>query len=307
MKAIETTPGRVFPPSELVLKADGSVYHLGLQPDQIADTLLIAGDPARVEKIASRFDRIEHRVHNREFVTVTGEIGSTRLTALSTGIGTDNIDIVMNELDALRNINLEERTAHAEHRPLQIIRIGTSGALNRDIDTGSFVNSAYAVGLDGVMHFYAAKFEEDERELAQAFTAQTGWNISGLRPYAVRSDGDLNTLFQANTAAGGNEFIAGITATACGFYGPQGRVLRIPAAMPQLNDRMSDFGFRGLPMANYEMESSALFALGGLLGHACTTVCLIIANRLQNSFLPDYKPRMEALIDAVIEKVTEGK
>lgn len=305
MKAIETSPGKVFPPSELVLKPDGSVYHLGLRPDQIADTLLIAGDPARVENIASRFDRIEHRVQNREFVTITGEIGSTRLTALSTGIGTDNIDIVMNELDALRNIDLEKRISRADHHPLRIIRIGTGGALNRDIDAGSFVHSAYAVGLDGVMHFYAAGFEDDERELAQSFTAQTGWSVSGLRPYAVRSDADLNALFKSDPAAGDNTFISGITATACGFYGPQGRVLRIPAAMPKLNDRMSEFSFRGLPMANYEMESSALFALGGLLGHACTTVCLIIANRLQNTFLPDYKPRMAELIDAVIAKVTD--
>lgn len=302
MKAIETSPGKVFPPSELVLKPDGSVYHLGLQPDQIADTLLIAGDPARVEKIASRFDRIDHRVHNREFVTVTGELGGKRLTALSTGIGTDNIDIVINELDALRNINLEKRTVRSERRPLNIIRIGTSGALNADIDTGSFVLSRYAVGLDGVMHFYGAEFEADEAELAQSYAAHTGWSIRGLRPYAVRSDAKLNELLNPAGA-----FTEGITATACGFYGPQGRVLRIPASMPQINDRMSNFSFRDLPMANYEMESSALFALGGLLGHACTTVCLIIANRLQNTFLADYKPRMEVLIDTVLERVTAGE
>ncbi|MCA1752784.1 MAG: nucleoside phosphorylase [Cryomorphaceae bacterium] len=296
MKAIETKTGSTLAPSELVLRPDGSIYHLGLRPDQIADTILIAGDPGRVEKIAGHFDAIEHRVMNREFVTITGRIGGRGITAMSTGIGVDNIDIVLNELDALRNIDLEQRTPFAERRPLRIIRIGTSGALNKDIETGSFVHSDYSVGLDGVMHFYDAAFEDDEQALAKAYIAHTGWSIEGLLPYAVRSDRDLGSLF-------GKGFHRGITATACGFYGPQGRVLRIPAAMPELNDRMSTFSFRGLPMANYEMESSALFALGSLLGHSCTTVCLIIANRLQNAFLADYKPRMAELIEAVIEKV----
>lgn len=296
MKATAYSPTQSLAPSELVLRSDGSVYHLGLHPDQIADTIIIAGDPGRVEKIAAHFDRVEHRVSNREFVTLTGNIGSRRLTALSTGIGTDNIDIVINELDALRNIDFERRSIRTVKRPLQIIRIGTSGALNAEIAPGSFVHSTYAVGLDGVMHFYDASFEADERSLAEKFAAHTGWSIPGLQPYAVRSDAALGALFQ-------DGFHQGITATACGFYGPQGRVLRLPAAMPSLNERMSTFSFEGIPMANYEMESSALFALGSLLGHACTTVCLIIANRIQNAFLPDYHPAMNRLIELTLERV----
>ncbi len=296
MKAIENTSQRHFAPSELVCKPDGSIYHLGLHPDQIADTLLIAGDPARVESIAQRFDSVEHRVANREFVTLTGRIGEQRISALSTGIGTDNIDIVLNELDALRNIDLANRVERKERRPLRIVRIGTSGALNADIDVGSFVHSAYAIGLDGVMHFYNGQFEADEVELLEAYRAHCQWSIGGFSPYAVRGSRAAGALFQEG-------FVQGITATACGFYGPQGRALRIAPSFPELNERMGSFSFHGIPMANYEMESSALFALGGLLGHECTTVCLIIANRQKGAFLEDYKPRMQVLIDKVLERV----
>ncbi len=300
MKAIHTPAGASFAPSELVLRPDGSIYHLGLHPEQIADTLLIAGDPARVERIAARFDSVEHRVSNREFVTITGRVGGQRISALSTGIGVDNIDIVINELDALCSIDLEARSLLPQKRQLRIVRIGTSGALNAHIDTGSFVQSQYALGLDGVMHFYESAFEPDELALAEAYRKHTNWSIPGLLPYAARAHAGLTALFDRG-------FVQGITATACGFYGPQGRILRLAPAMPGLNERMASFAHAGLPMANYEMESSALFALGGMLGHQCTTVCLIIANRLRNAFLPDYKPRMEVLIDAVMAEISGVK
>lgn len=300
MQAIDTHPDRHLPPSELVLRPDGSIYHLGLHPEQIADTILIAGDPGRVELIASYFDKVEHRVQNREFVTITGTIGAERLTAMSTGIGTDNIDIVINELDALVNIDLKARKGFAKRRKLRIVRIGTSGALHGDIDTGSYVHSCYAIGLDGVMHFYNATYEPDELALNEQFKEHTGWDVRGLRPYAARSDRELGKYFDEG-------FHQGITVTACGFYGPQGRVLRLPTVMPELNDQMSTFSFEGIPLANYEMESSALFALGGMLGHQCTTVCLIIANRIQNAFLKDYKPQMKTLVETVIQKMTAAE
>jgi uridine phosphorylase len=297
VKKIAQTIFNPIAPSELVLNADGSVYHLAIRPEQIADTLIVVGDPGRVKRISRHFDHIEHEVENREFVTHTGTIGNTRISVLSTGIGVDNIDIVMNELDALRNIDLNTRQPLSQSNPLRIVRLGTSGALNADLAPGSVVHSKYAIGLDGVVHFYNAPFESDELALAKAFAAHTSWNIDGLQPYAVRSDNDLGALF-------GEGFYQGITVTACGFYGPQGRILRLPLSMPGLNERMGDFNFNGLPLANYEMESSALFGLGAMLGHACTTVCVVVANRIRNEFLSDHHPAVDQLITRVLERLT---
>lgn len=285
-----------IPPSELPLNPDGSVYHLALKPEQIADTMIVVGDPGRVRRISDRFDKVEHRVENREFLTHTGVVNGKRLSVLSTGIGVDNLDIVMNELDALRHIDLSSRTATGAHRPLDIIRLGTSGSLNPDLEVGSFVNSVYAIGLDGVMHFYDVDYEEDEAALASEFIARTGWRTAGLKPYAVRSDAGLSELFDEG-------FFKGITATACGFYAPQGRKLRLSPAMPDINSRMTEFSFRGIPMANYEMESSALFGLGAALGHRCTTVCVIVANRLRNEFAGDHHRDVDRLIDAVLQRI----
>lgn len=275
----------------------GAIYHLGLHPHQIADKIIVVGDPGRVEQISKNFDAIEHKVVKREFVTHTGRIGNERITALSTGIGVDNIDIVINELDALKNIDLTTRKIKDEFSPLQIIRLGTCGALNADIPVGGFVHSTYALGLDGVMHFYDCEFEEDEKQLVQKFMEHVNWNIPGLTPYAIRGSKTLGSYFNEG-------FYHGITATACGFYGPQGRKLRLPVAMKNLNDAMSTFSFQNLPMANYEMESSALFALGAALGHECTTVCVVVANRLRNEFSKDYKPDVERLIHKVLEAFT---
>lgn len=286
-----------FAPSELPVNEDGSVYHLALKPEQLADTVLVVGDQGRVKKISDHFDRVEFKISNREFVTHTGYIGSKRISALSTGIGTDNIDIVLNELDALRSIDFNERVTKEEIKPLDIIRIGTSGGLRKEMEPGSFVHSKYAIGLDGVMHYYQSQFEEDEIELAKVFSDHVKWSIHEMTPYAVKSSEKFAFIFD-------HEFIQGITATACGFYGPQGRKLRLPVAMPEVNERMSSFSFEGTPMANYEMESSALFGLGGALGHSCSTVCLVVANRASNKFLTNHHQAMDNLIKTVLERIS---
>jgi uridine phosphorylase len=299
VKTTDSLPdGTVFPPSELPLNEDGSVYHLALKPEFLADTVILVGDPGRVSMISSRFDQIEHRVSHREFTTHTGRIGKHRLTVVSTGIGTDNIDIVLNELDALRSIDLNRRTPLAEPNPLRLIRVGTSGGLKKEMEPGSLVHTRYAIGLDALMHFYTDLFEEDEKQLVEAFVRHVDWSIDNLRPYAVRNSPDLGARFD-------NGFIQGITLTSCGFYGPQGRKLRLTPAMPELNESFRNFSFRNLPLANYEMESSGLLGLGGALGHHCTTVCLVVANRVSNAFSSDYRSDMAKLIDRVLDVLTE--
>lgn len=299
MKTTSTTIDTTFPPSELPLNPDGSVYHLALKPEHLADTVIVVGDPGRVKRISEKMDRVEVEVANREFLTHTGMIDGQRLTVLSTGIGVDNIDIVMNELDALRNVDLDTRRPRENRNPLDIIRLGTSGSLNADLAVGGFVQSAYAIGLDGVMHYYDVEFDDDETALVRAFTEFVEWPDRGIRPYAVRSNDDMASLFDVG-------FYRGLTATACGFYGPQGRTLRLKPAMADLNERMGKFSFDGIPMANYEMESSALFGLGSALGHRCTTVCVIVANRLRNEFAKDHHHDVERLIDTVLDRVTSG-
>lgn len=285
-------------PSEMPINADGSIYHLAIKPEHLADTVLVVGDQGRVEKISKHFDRTDVVVSNREFVTHTGYIGTKRITAMSTGIGTDNIDIVVNELDALRSIDFETRETIANPKPLEIIRIGTCGGLRKNIETGSFVHSRYAIGLDAVMHYYQPSYEEDEMEVARAFAAHVDWSLDGIKPYAVRSSATLGSKFREG-------FVQGITATACGFYGPQGRKLRLPVAMAGVNERMETFSYDGLPLANYEMESSALFGLGAALGHECTTVCLVVANRAANSFLTNHHVAMENLIAKVLDRICD--
>jgi uridine phosphorylase len=285
-----------YAPSELPLNSDGSIYHLAIKPEHLADTVLVVGDQGRVEKISKFFDRTDVVVSNREFVTHTGHIGHKRLTVMSTGIGTDNIDIVLNELDALRSIDFDKRESIADPKPLEIIRIGTSGGLRKDIEPGSFIHSRYAIGLDAVMHYYQAEYEADELELARSFAAHVNWSLEGIKPYAVKSAERFIDKFDKG-------FLQGITATACGFYGPQGRMLRLPTAMPDVNEKMGSFSYADLPLANYEMESSALFGLGAALGHQCTTVCLVVANRAANSFLTDHHVAMERLISIVLERI----
>jgi uridine phosphorylase len=282
-----------IPPSELVLNGKGRVYHLDLQPDQVAEKIILVGDPGRVSKISAHFDSLEHKVQHREFLTHTGRIGNQRITVLATGIGVDNVDIVINEVDALVNIDLEKRMPKKDHRKLQFVRLGTSGALQKEMEVGSAIHSQFAIGLDRLLHHYGLEYDEIEDELNKAFMEYTGWKNKGLLPYSVQGSNFMNDAFSHFTRKA-------ITLTANGFYGPQGRAVRL-STTNDLNNRIQDFRFQGLAIGNYEMETSALFGLGGALGHDCTTICLVIANRLRNEFLSDYSREMDKLIVRLLD------
>jgi uridine phosphorylase len=288
---------RQIPASELVLNKDNSVYHLGLHPHQIADDIIVVGDPARVALISGYFDEIEHKVQSREFVTHTGIYKGKRITALATGIGTDNIDIVLNELDALVNIDLETRTIKEERKSLNIVRLGTSGALQADIPIDSFVSSAYAFGIDGLLNFYKNNFSEKYKSIQQAFLTHTNYPKEFATPYFVACDSNLMQTI-------GKDTISGITATASGFYAPQGRSLRLPLAYPELNEKFRNFTFENYRLTNFEMETSALYGLSELLGHKALTICVIIANRYAGTFSANYKERMKTLIEQTLNRLT---
>lgn len=288
---------RIIPDSQLVLKPDGSVYHLGLHPEQLADTVLLVGDPNRVSKISCYFDSIEHQVSNRELVTHTGYYKGMRVSALSTGMGTDNIDIVLNELDALANIDLEKRCPKETHKTLKLIRLGTSGALQGDIAVGdSVVASRYALGLDGLLHFYAGSDAYIDQQMTQAFVAHMHWSPLLPSPYVV--EGSEKLFAQLSDG-----YYVGVTATSPGFYGPQGRVLRLPLADPEMNPKIENFQHKGLKITNFEMESSALYGLSKLLGHEALTLCVIIANRVTEQFAGDYQPYMDRLIVNTLDRL----
>jgi uridine phosphorylase len=285
--------------SELVLNPDGSVYHLSLKPEHIADNVILVGDPGRVAMITARFEHIEHRIEHREFVTQTGYFNGKRITVLATGIGTDNIDIVVNELDAAVNYDLATRTVKTDLRRLNLIRIGTCGGLHPEIQADKAVISRYSIGLDGVAHFYSLQPTETELALKKEFEEFTSnWSPANM-PYATAASDALLQLFNGIGKQG-------ITLTANGFFGPQGRQLRIPLARPGFNDTIHNFEYDGYPVLNYEMESSALYALGHALGHACICICLVVANRKAGSFSTNYKASMEQLIDNVLIRLTEA-
>ena len=278
-----------FEPSELILNGDGSIFHLKLFPADIADTIILVGDPDRVAMVSAFFDSIEIRRSNREFVTHTGSFRGKRITALSTGIGTDNVDIVLNELDALANIDLDERRLKTTHRTLRLVRIGTTGGLQKDIPINSFILSRYAGGFDTVLNFYADRNKVADLNMESEFKKHTDWSPLLPDPYFVRSSDDLFRLFPSETHSG-------ITISAPGFYGPQGRKLRLQLMDPQLNDKLESFRYRDLRITNYEMESSALFGLAKLLGHEAVTLCAMIANRASREFTEDYKGIVNKLI-----------
>lgn len=286
-----------YPPSELVLNAKGAVYHLGLHPDQIADDIILVGDQGRVELVSSFFDTIEHRSQHREFCCHTGTYQGKRFSVLSSGIGTDNIDIVVNELDALVNIDLQQRTDTPSPKKLRLVRIGTCGILQPDIPVHSYILSKYAVGLDNVAHFYPIKFSEDEQQLTTALVQHIGLPDS-IVPYASLS---TDRLFDRLSS---EQTVTGITMTSSGFYAPQGRSLRLGLRVDSINERLESFRFGELNVTNFEMESSALFALGKALGHECATICLGIANRPNNAFSKGYEQEMNALIRYVLEKLS---
>ena len=281
--------------TDLLLNPDGSVYHLSLHPDQLADTVIIVGDPDRVGEISCYFDRVDHNVRNREFNTCTGWFGGKRITALSTGIGTDNIDIVLHELDALVNINLQTREINPVIRSLNIIRIGTSGAIQPDIPVDSFCVSTYGMGLDNLMRYYLSSGVRDEK-IEQNFLDQTGWDIDHVRPYFIKGTEQLIERFS-------DVAIRGITATAPGFYGPQGRKLRLNLADPDIIRKLQNFNFNGERIINFEMETSALYGLSALLGHNALTLCALIANRASFTYSKDHKPVMNNLIQLVLERL----
>jgi uridine phosphorylase len=282
--------------SELILNADGSVYHLKLKPEDLAGNIIVVGDPGRVASVSKHFDRIEVSRQNREIVTHTGYIGEKRLTVLSTGMGTDNIDIVLNELDALVNIDLDKREAKAGHTALNIIRIGTSGALQAGIPVDSVVASTYGIGLDGMLYYYKDLAGVLDREITEEFIRQTSWPAVFPRPYAVACSPDLLNHV-------GKGFLQGMTATAPGFYGPQGRILRLETTHPDLNQAIGDFELDGKKVFNFEMETSALYGLSRMLGHNALTVCAIVANRVEKKYSKDYHPVIESLIVNVLEKL----
>ncbi len=286
-----------IPDSQLVLNADRSVYHLKLHPEQIADTVLLVGDPNRVNMISKHFDILEHKVSNRELITHTGFYKGMRISALSTGMGTDNLDIVINELDALVNINLESRRINDTHKKLRIIRLGTSGALQPEIPVdGTVVAARYALGLDGLLHFYSGSGQFIDHAMTQAFADHMNWSQLLPQPYVVPASPKLLQLLAFDA-------IQGITATAPGFYGPQGRVLRLPLADEEMNRKMESFAYKGQKITNFEMESSALYGLSAMLGHEALTLCVIIANRVTEKFASDYHPYMESLIINVLNRL----
>lgn len=282
--------------SELILNPDGSIYHLNLKPEHIADDIIFVGDQNRVPKITKHFDSVEFDIQKREFRTITGTYKGKRLTVISTGIGPDNIDIVVNELDALVNIDLETRTIKKEFTQLNIVRIGTSGSLQNDIPVDSFVMGKYGLGLDGLLHSYVAE-SIFETEIEDAFIAKTNWSNEKARPYIIKGSQVLIDKLS------GPEVFQGFTATAPGFYGPQGRVLRLAIQDPSLNNKIDSFDFNGTSVTNLEMETSAIYGLSRLLGHNALSMNAIIANRANGTFSADpYKP-VEALIKYTLDKL----
>ncbi len=292
-----SAPGTIIAPSELILNPDGSVYHIALRPEQLGDLVLIVGDQNRVELISRHFSTIEHKVQNREFVAHTGVYNGTHITALSTGIGTDNIDIVVNELDALVNVDLEARTPKAKTRSLRIIRLGTCGALQEDIPVDTRIISAYGVGLDNVLHYYAYENTDAESRLLNELLEQTEWPDNLPVPYVAAGDAEL-----IERLGYGN--VVGITLTSGGFYGPQGRQLRGVPSIDGLNERFTAFAHEDLRATNFEMETSALYGLGGMFGHRVCTVCTVVANRLRKEYSKDHHGAIDRMITEVLERAT---
>lgn len=286
-----------FPPSELVINQDGSIFHLHLKPEQLADKIILVGDPGRVALVASHFDSQEFSVSNREFNTITGNYKGKRITVISTGIGTDNIDIVVNELDALANIDLKTRTEKPEFRQLTLVRIGTSGGMQPDIPLGCFLLSEKSIGFDGVLNFYANRDSVCDLEFEESMKKHLDWNPQFCAPYVVDSDKELVEKI------GQDDMIRGVTISANGFYGPQGRELRLPLATPKLNEKIEAFRFGEHKITNYEMESSAIAGLAKLMGHKALTVCCIIANRRVEAANTDYQPFIKKLIETVLDRI----
>ena len=284
-----------IPASELPLQNDGAIYHLNLHPEELADNVILVGDPGRVSMLSAMFDTVEVRKQNRELITHTGTYKGKRISVISTGMGTDNIDIVLTELDALVNIDLATRTVKESHHTLNLVRIGTSGALRPEIECGTFVASEYGLGIDGVLRFYETGnlIRED---LVEAFVRHTGWDSTLPYPYFTPASPEL-------LARIAHDMTKSVTVSAPGFFGPQGREVRIRVKYPELNKKIESFEYQGNVITNMEMECSALYGLGNILGHHPLTICLIIANRVTGQFLDSYHDRMEMLCRTVLDRI----
>ena len=287
----------VFPESELIINADGSIFHLHVKPAQLADKVILVGDPGRVNLVASHFDSKECEVSNREFHTITGTYKGKRITCLSTGIGCDNIDIVMNELDALANIDFSTRKEKTTHRTLSLVRVGTCGGLQPNTPTGTFIASVKSIGFDGLLNFYAGRDEASDMELEAAFKQHVGWTEKMGNPYVATACPELIDRIAKN------DMVRGITIACGGFFGPQGRRLRLPLMDPKLNEKIESFDYNGLKICNFEMESSALAGLSTLMGHKAMTCCMVIAHRRALKAEVNYKNDINDLIELVLERI----
>ena len=284
----------LIPDTELILSPKKKIYHLNLSKEEIADDIILVGDPGRVQLISSKFDKIEYKVQHREFITHTGSLNKKRISVISTGIGTDNIDIVLNELDALVNINFDTRKENPQKRSLNLIRLGTSGALQSNIKVDTFIASSYGLGFDNLAHFYSEK-EVIEKAMSNAYIKHANWPEELSTPYIIKASDRLFSLF--------SDLKSGITATAPGFYAPQGRTLRLKPSINNLHEKMESFNFKNNYITNFEMETSALYYLGRTLGHNTLTICAIIGNRLNNQYSKNYNCTIEKMIDLVLSRI----
>lgn len=287
---------RIIPPSELIINDDGSIFHLHLKPEQLADIVILVGDPGRVALVSSFFDSKECEVSNREFNTVTGTYNGKRMTVMSTGIGIGNIDISVTELDALANVDFATRQVKPQFRKLTLVRLGTSGAIQPDIEVGNFVFSRTSVGFDGLLNYYKGRNDVCDLEIEKAFMKHTGWNELLPKPYFIDADKGLWELFKDST-------VEGITIAAPGFYAPQGRWVRLEPADVHLNEKIESFDYNGRRITNFEMEGSALAGLAALMGHRAATICTIIAQRIAKDACTDYKPFVKQMIKMALDKL----
>lgn len=288
---------KYFAPSELIINSDGSVFHLHLKPKDLAEKVILVGDPGRVALVASHFEDIECEVYNREFRAITGTYHRKRITVVSTGIGCDNIDIVLNELDALANIDFQTRYENEQLRQLSLVRIGTCGGLQPNTPVGTYIASAKSIGFDGLLNFYAGRNQASDLAFEQAFKKQVQWDMQMGNPYVAYADNELLERIA------GDDMVRGVTIACGGFFGPQGRELRLPLQDPMLNTKIQKFEYDGMRVTNFEMESSALAGLATLMGHKAVTCCMVIANRLAKEANANYKNTIDGLITLVLERI----
>ena len=288
---------KYFAESELIINPDGSIFHLHVKPEQLADKIILVGDPGRVALVASHFDTKECEVESREFHTITGTYKGKRITVQSTGIGCDNIDIVINEMDALANIDFSTRTEKKEPKQLPLVRIGTCGGLQTFTPVGTFIASVKSIGFDGLLNFYAGRDKVCDLKLEETFKKHMNWNPQLADPYVIDGDRELVDRIA------GNDMVRGITIACGGFFGPQGRELRVPLADPHQNEKIESFNYGDLHITNFEMESSALAGLSALMGHKAMTCCMVIANRVAKEANANYKNSIDGLIQKVLDRI----